>query len=199
MGRDKSQLPYGSSTLLEHMLAVLRLAGFTPGVAGLTTAIQCSAPLVFDTFPGDGPLAGIEAALHSVGSSQPVLFVSVDLPLLPPVFCRVLWERVQATGAPATVPFVGGKPQPLCAVYSSALAPGITAALANGDRKVMRVLGRLVAEFPAGQQHDYFRVEPLAVARGWYDPDRWFTNVNTPADWRSATMTVGSGSQPTGI
>ncbi len=199
MGRDKAQLPYSGSTLLEHMLAMLRLAGFTPGVAGLSAGTQCSAPSVLDAFPGDGPLAGIEAALHSVSGAQPVLFVSVDLPLLPAVFCRALWERVQTTGVPATVPFIGGKPQPLCAVYSSVLAPGITGALANGDRKVMRVLGRLTAEFPVGQQCDYFRVESLAAARGWYDTHRWFTNVNTPADWQSVTMAVGSEPHPTGI
>ncbi len=199
MGRDKAQLPYGGSTLLEHMLAMLRLAGFNPGVAGLPPGIQCSAPSVPDAFPGDGPLAGIEAALHSVSGSQPALFVSVDLPLLPAVFCRVLWERVQATGASATVPFAGGKTQPLCAIYSSALAPGITAALTNGDRKVMRVINRLAAEFPEGQQCDYFRIESLAAARGWYDTHRWFTNVNTPADWHSVTMAVGSRPQPTGI
>ncbi len=199
MGRDKARLPYGGSTLLEHMLATLREAGFAPGVAGVPDTMECSAPRVLDNFPGDGPLAGIEAALHSVEGSQPVLFVPVDLPLLPAMFCRMLWERAGATGSLATVPFAGGKPQPLCAVYGSALAPGITAALAGGDRKVMRVLSRLASGFPSAQRHDHFQVEALATAQGWHDAHRWFTNVNTPADWHSATMAIGSGPQPGGI
>jgi len=190
MGRDKTQLPYGGSTLLEHMLAMLREAGFAPGVAGLPGTMECSALPVPDAFPGDGPLAGIEAALRSVSGSQPVLFVPVDLPLLPGMFCRLLWERAESTGALATVPLAGGKPQPLCAVYSSTLAPGITAALLNGNRKVMRVLGELTAGLPLGQQQDYFRIEALAAAQGWYGTHSWFTNVNTPADWHHAAMAV---------
>ena len=180
MGRDKTQLTLEGSTLLERALQLLHRAGFYPSVAGLRGSVASSAPRVIDRFPGSGPLAGIEAALAAItGPHQPVLFIPVDLPLLPPAFLRALFRRAEDSGALATVPYIGGKPQPLSAVYSSALAPGLQEALGRGDRKVMRVLEQLV---PASR-FDRFRVEAVAPLEDWYMPQRWFWNVNTSAEW----------------
>ena len=180
MGRDKSQLTLGGLTLLERALNLLRRAGFTPSVAGLRTSVPCRAPNVADRFPSSGPLAGMEAALASIaGPPQPVLFVPVDLPLLPAAFLETLFHRAESSGALATVPLLGGQPQPLCAVYSSSLAPELREALGREDRKVMRVLEQLV---PANR-FDRFRVEALATLQNWHAPHRWFWNANTPAEW----------------
>ena len=180
MGRDKTQLTLEGRTLLEHALNLLREAGFAPAVAGLRVPVPCSAPCVADNFPGAGPLAGIEAALSSLTEPpQPVLFVPVDVPLLPAALLRALFHRAESSGALATVPFVGGKPQPLCAVYSSALGHGLREALRRDDRKVMRVLEHLL---PANG-FDRVRVEALAPLEGWHAAHRWFMNVNTPGEW----------------
>ena len=178
MGRDKTQLPWGGHTLLEHALLTVRAAGFEPAIAGLRESVEASAPCVPDNHPGDGPLAGMEAALRTLASPQPVLFIPVDLPLLPPVFLRALFERARHSGALATVPFAGGRPQPLCSVLSAELAGEVSRALEGGDRKVMRVLAQ--AAGPGG--FDVFEVETLAPLRGW-EPRGWFSNLNSPEDY----------------
>ncbi len=181
MGRDKTRLTLGGLTLLERALELLRDAGFTPGIAGLRAPVAFNIPVITDNFPDAGPLAGIEAALGSLAQEppQPVLFVPVDLPLLPPSFLFELWERAQRSGALATVPWANGRPQPLCAVYRTELAEGLREALAREDRKVMRVLNRLVPP----SRFDGFPVEAVASLRGWHAAHRWFWNLNTPGDW----------------
>ncbi len=176
MGRDKAQLPFAGRTLVDHALAKLGESGFEAAAAGLRTPTR---PFLADNFSEAGPLGGIEAALSSLSSepAQPVLFMPVDLPLLPAAFLRALHRRAGSTGALATVPFAQGRPQPLCAVYCSSLAPGIRTALAGGDRKVMRVVRAL-----AGPAFDSPRVEALAPLYGW-EAHRWFTNLNTPEDY----------------
>ncbi len=187
MGCDKARLFFHGVPLVEHALHTLRSAGFEPAVAGVYGDQPQSASCVRDNFPGSGPLGGIEAALGSLGG-EPALFVPVDLPLLPPAFLRMLWERAEISGALATVPFAGGRPQPLCAVYHSSLAPGISDALKRGDRKVMRVLRDLAR--PAG--FDSLRVEALAPLHGWQGVHRWFTNLNTPGDYEWLQIAAGA-------
>ena len=183
MGRDKAQLLLGGRSLLERSLDLLREAGFTPTIAGLRTPVNCSAPCVFDTTPDAGPLGGIEAALASLSGepTQPALFLPVDLPLLPAAFVASLFDRAGHSGALATVPDAGGRPQPLCAVYHSSLADGIRDALRRGDRKVMRVVGELAP----GSSFDRFRVEALAPLHGWRSAHRWFWNINTSQDFEA--------------
>ena len=191
MGRDKAQLPLGSQTMgnqtmLELQLARLRALGFRPAVAGLAEGGSCSAPVVEDGFEQAGPLGGIEAALRSLAGEpeQPVLLLAVDLPLLAPALLRLLWQRAAVTGAKVTMPFLSGRPQPLCAVYRSGLAGGIAAALVRGERKVMHVVQALAP----GAAFDGFRIEALAPLAGWSSPGRWFTNVNTPAEYRALCL-----------
>ncbi len=190
MGRDKARLPFAGGTLLDHALARLAEAGFAPSIAGLRTATH---PYTPDNYPEAGPLGGIEAALRSLSAEppQPVLFLPVDLPLLPAHFLRFLFERAAITGALATIPFAQGRPQPLCAVYHSSLAVGIRAALEGGDRKVMRVLRAL-----AGPSLDTPETEALAPLHGWRT-QRWFTNLNTQRDY--AGLRPVSGQLPDGL
>ncbi len=194
MGRDKAGLPFGPGNLLGHMLGTLREAGFEAEVAGLPAGAPAPActRCIYDRYPAAGPLAGIEAALHSLAGEQPqpVLFVPVDLPLLPPVFLQLLWSRAAHTGAWATVPFALGRPQPLCAVYSSSLADGFAQALTGGHRKMMSVVQALAA----GSHFDALPVEALAPLHGWTGTHRWFTNLNTPADWNALAF-AGSGAE----
>ena len=178
MGRDKTQLPWGGRTLLEHALCTLRSAGFEPAIAGLREPVAASAPCIPDNHPGDGPLAGLEAALRTLAPPQLVLFIPVDLPLLPPSFLRVLFERAHYSGALATVSSAGGRPQPLCSVLSAELASEVSGALQGDDRKVMRVLAR--AAGPGG--FDLFEVEALTPLYGW-EPHRWFSNLNVQKDY----------------
>nr|WP_255424372.1 molybdenum cofactor guanylyltransferase [Acidipila sp. EB88] len=202
MGRDKSQLLLGGVTLLEHGVRRLRALGFAAAVAGLRAGAlpPFGTPVVADAFEECGPLGGMEAALRSLASlpAQPVLFVAVDLPLLPAALLEQLWQRALCTGALATVPYLVGRPQPLCAVYHSSLAAGFAEALAREDRKIMRVLESLVPL----DRFDRFRVEALAAthqeqpaAGPMSFTHAWFANANTPEDWQRIVSASDPGVQ----
>lgn len=184
MGRDKASLVLDGRTLLDHALERLREAGFTPVRVGCRNP-DLSAPIVRDRFPDSGPLAGIEAALRSLDAQrQPqALFTPIDLPLLPAFFLHWLWARAQATGAWATIPLLGGRPQPLCAVYAAALGPHLRQMLEGGERKVMRAMEQAAPH----SQIDLFAVESVAPLAGWTRAEPWFANLNTPADWARLT------------
>jgi molybdopterin-guanine dinucleotide biosynthesis protein A len=188
MGTDKAQLQLGGATLLERAIATAQDAGFAVSVSVAETASVSAGQLrlsgiavVHDKHPEQGPLGGIEAALDSLVSEPPqsALFLPVDLPLLPAAFLRWLWNRARSTDALATIPRIDGREQPLCAVYASTLAAPLRQALAGGERKVIRAFSQAV---PANRL-DRFHIEAIAPLLGWHRPERWFTNVNTPAQW----------------
>jgi molybdopterin-guanine dinucleotide biosynthesis protein A len=197
MLRDKTQLPFAQTTLLGHALQLLRSLGFHPRIAGVPLDADLNAVCIPDNFPQCGPLAGIEAALAAArthaASSEQVLFLPVDLPLLPASFLQALWHRAQITQALATIPTCTGRPQPLCAVYSTRLGPALTRALAGGQYKVMRALEQATEPFGAGAL-DQFSVEALEASDGFpptpTPPHTWFTNCNTPSDWQYLQRTA---------
>lgn len=188
MGRDKALLALGGSPLIEHALEKLRVLGLSPRIAGSRPDLARFAPVVADNHSQQGPLGGIEAALAASEAEQN-LFLPVDLPWLPVEFLHWMIDRADVTNALATVPRLQGMPQPLCAVYSRAMLPGVRAALAEGDAKVMRAVER--AASATGLRIDGFDVESVAAAQGWPQPrplHRWFYNLNTPADLNQAAL-----------
>ena len=82
MGEDKALVRLGGQPLVVHALDILRGAGLTASLAGGSSALAAFAPLVPDSQPGLGPLAGICAALAST-SARLAVFLPIDLPLLP--------------------------------------------------------------------------------------------------------------------
>ncbi len=185
MGRDKALLLLDGVPLIVHALASLRRLGLQPVIAGARADLAGHAPFVADLHPGCGPLGGIEAALAATSSAeQAVLFLPVDLPLLPVAFLSLLVQRAEQTGAHATIPMVAGRAQPLCAVYRAALLPGITAALQAGDYKVLRVIQSLTSSVT----RDLFQAEAAIAAQSTLLDNsqqplhRWFHNLNTAQD-----------------
>ena len=188
MGQDKALLTLHGKTLLELALEKLRtLPGPPPRIAGSRPDLSPYAEVVMDRHAGSGPLAGIEAALTA--TTQPLnLFLPVDLPLLPARFLAWMLARAEATGALMTVPRINGYPQPLCAVYHRDLLAPITAALGDGNRKVMSVTSTAANQLGQPGARDVFDVERVGSA--WpeltgYAPlpiSRWFHNCNTPED-----------------
>jgi molybdopterin-guanine dinucleotide biosynthesis protein A len=194
MGSNKACLRLGGVTLLERAVATAREAGFTVsvclGTADLPADLRLPVPTVTDRLPDQGPLGGISAALDSLSAEpdQPVLFLPVDVPLLPAVFLRWLWNRADGSGASATIPRSAGRDQPLCAVYTTRLAAPIRCALAAGERKVIRAITQGMPENQPGWQLDQFDIdqfdmEEVAPLISRHLSHLWFTNVNTPQDW----------------
>jgi molybdopterin-guanine dinucleotide biosynthesis protein A len=198
MGRDKALLPLNGVPLIAHALDLLRGLGLPARLCGSRPDLAGFAEVIPDNFADCGPLAGIEAAL-AVSDTELNLFLSVDLPGLPGAFLRWLVARAEATQAVATIPVVGDRPQPLCAVYSRRLLEGIRRSLTAGDCKVMN--GIRNAAQSLGEPMDLFDVETVAatlIPGDWPAVPpvaEWFRNVNTPADYERLVLCLGTGAK----
>jgi molybdopterin-guanine dinucleotide biosynthesis protein A len=121
--------------------------------------------VVPDTFPGQGPLAGIEAALGASGVDWN-LIVACDMPALGSAAIERLFELNADCALPQ---YEDGRVEPLCAVYHRRCHAPVRAALESGVRKVTDALRRLEA--------DGFAVRYLPVSSA--EP---FANLNTPRE-----------------
>lgn len=171
-GRPKALLSVDGKRILDRQLEVLSalfeeilLCANDPAPYG-----DLGLPIVADEVRGQGPLAGILAALGGARAER-VVVVACDMPYLT-VDALAL---VAAPSAPedVVVPVVGGRPEPLCARYSRACTPPIRALLARGERKVARLF-----------EHVSVRTLDEATLRS-LDPElRFLENWNRPEDVR---------------
>lgn len=183
MGRDKRMLPWGTDadgrprTLLQSVVDTLAsitddvivVANDQPGVE--------RARVVPDAIPGSGSLggilSGIEAARH-----ERVFVAAADMPFVNVALVRNLLGRLEVHDA--VVPIIGGRPEPLHAVYGPAVAIAARRQIARGQLKIALAFEGL----------DVVRV-PEAELRE-FDPElRSFRNVNTPEDFAGARRDAG--------
>jgi len=184
-GRVKAHLRVGDKTILEHQRAVLQALFERVIVVGAHTAPfeNCGLPVIVDRVADAGPLAGVDAALASLQPNESGVFcVASDMPLITPAAVRLVCGAFPS--APAVYAQVGGRKQPLFAVYRRASAAQIHAAVRSGRRKAMQVLSEIGAKSVA--EADFARVDPC------FDN---LLNVNTAADldvaqarWRARTV-----------
>lgn len=166
MGRDKALVEVGGRPLV--------LAAVDAGRAACPAVTLVGDPeryshlglaVVPDRSPGEGPLAGIEAALAATEADLN-LILACDMPALDPS----IFETLFAAGGDVAMPrYSDGKAEPLCAVYHRRCLPSIRAALAGGVRKVTEALEALEVRYI------------LAAS-----PDS-FVNLNTPDELRAYT------------
>lgn len=127
---------------------------------------------VLDTRPGEGPLAALEAALSAAqvqAGSDWVAFAGVDMPRLTRPYWEVL-ARARTPDARAVLSLNGeGQPQPLAALYHTALLPHVTALLDAGERRLRAAA--LLGSTVTVPHHILQAASPDALR-----------NVNTPAD-----------------
>jgi molybdopterin-guanine dinucleotide biosynthesis protein A len=103
MGRDKAFLTLGGSTLLERALAVARCVSQEITIVGPGEKFAAYGPVIEDVYGGQGPLAGIHAAL-SGSAFELNLMIGVDTPFLDPKFAQYLVQQARTSGATVTVP-----------------------------------------------------------------------------------------------
>jgi molybdopterin-guanine dinucleotide biosynthesis protein A len=182
MGRDKRSLPWAPAadgspqTLLGHVVNtvsrltddVVLVANDNPGVTG--------ARVVGDMYPRAGSLGGIYSGLAA--AAHVLAFVAAaDMPFLNPTL--ILDLVGQASRVDAAIPVIGGRPEPLHAVYRKTF-------LAPARRQIERRELKISLVFDAVST---VRVAETDVRR--LDPDiQSFWNLNTPEDYQRALASV---------
>ncbi len=181
MGRAKALLPFGPEGLL---LRVLRLAGEACAERVVAAAGGQELPplpdgvtLVRDALPGQGPLEGLAAGLAACRA--PAAFcTSCDAPFLRPALVDLLFERLG--GAAAAQAVVDGFPQPLLAVYRTALAAKATGLVRAGRKRVVFLAeGEEVVRIP---EEEVRRVDPDLAS---------FRDCDTPEEYAAALRAAG--------
>jgi molybdopterin-guanine dinucleotide biosynthesis protein A len=172
MGTDKAFLRLGRLTLLEHVIATAKEVSATVALVGNKERLRPYGWVIEDEFPGQGPLAGIHAALTSKSASDLNLFLPVDLPGVSGSLLKYLLKVAGESGKVATVPYTNGFSQPLCAVYRREFATVAENALRAGHNKIDTLYREVSVR----------RVEEAELA-ALEIPASVFENVNTPEDW----------------
>ncbi len=122
-----------------------------------------------------GPLGGIETALRQLQKKDSVLILACDLPFIKAEFLRLLISIHQSGEALLTVPTdAAGRPQMLCAIYSSDCLDEIRRMLTADELKA-----RLLCKCVATNFVSFERYAHLAGA------EKSLMNVNTPEEYQA--------------
>jgi molybdopterin-guanine dinucleotide biosynthesis protein A len=184
MGRDKAWLDLGGQPLIERVLAASKsavdrlLIVISPDTPErdryLELAARWGAEILNDRRPGAGPLGGIETALTSISPAETALVLACDLPFLTAeLLFRLRQESARRPGEIIVPSDIDGRRQPLAAVYPASCLDMVRAQLREGRRRV----DLLYEKFPT-------RTLTFADLRGLEGAARFFTNLNTPEDYR---------------
>lgn len=175
MGRNKALLDVGGSSMVRRTAALLRpLVDDLFLVADDAAPYAClGLPVLPDVHHGCGSLGGIHAAVAGATNAL-VLCVACDMPHL---FAAVP-ELLLAAADPADdalIPRIGGRPEPLLAVYGRGALPAMERAILGGRLRIVDALLELRVRFV-----DEERIRAV-------DPSlRSFVNVNTPEELAAA-------------
>lgn len=181
MGTDKAFLRLGRLTLLEHLIATVKEVCTTVALVGEKERLRPYGWVIEDEFPGQGPLAGIHAALSSTTAQDLNLFLAVDIPGVSSSLLKYLLKTADESRAMVTVPYSNGFSQTLCAVYRKEFAAVAEKALKAGRNKI----DPLYAQVPT---HKIAESELLQLGF----PPSIFDNVNTPEDWDRLQRRLGA-------
>ena len=183
MGQSKAALDFGGVPLLTRIVIELKrrfdevVIVEAPASAGRARIEIVGAKIVHDEAAFEGPLDALRRGLDAI--EHPVGFAcSCDLPLLNADVAAALVAMLD--GFDGVIPEVGGKIQPLHAVYRKRCARAIELLVAGGEKRLTAVAGVLNAR----------RVDEDESRKS--DPQLWsFFNVNTPQDYRRALEVAG--------
>jgi molybdenum cofactor guanylyltransferase len=165
MGRDKALLPYGGTTLVEHVAKTVRDAVGSVTLVGDPAKLDgLGFPVVPDQIPSCGPVSGIYTALR-VSHADWNLIVACDMPSLTSDVLGELLRRAETTVTDCVAASgPDGQVEPLCAVY---------------HRRCLRALDQAIRD-------KRFKMRDLANEMGVtlvpVSPDA-LANLNTPDEW----------------
>jgi|SRR4051794_40327417 len=174
MGVDKAALDVDGEPLARRVAAVLaRVCESVVVASGDGRRLDwLGLPQVADVEASAGPMAGLIAGL-SAARTPLVAVLAVDMPDASAEVLRLLAGLVGDHDA--AVPRTDGGLEPLHAVYAADAAAGLRSAFDDGERSVIRALGRIdvrVVEPP-----DWSGADPTG---------RFARNLNRPEDLTSS-------------
>ena len=186
MGSPKAALEWHGSTLLRRITGIVGRAVDGPVVVvrapgQALPALPDGVEVVEDAREGRGPLQGLAAGLAAVRDRAPAAYASsTDVPLLHPRFVRRVLDALD-DDTDVVLPEVGGYPQPLAAVYRTALADTVERLIAE-DR--MRPAFLFEACRVKRLDAAALLADPALAA---LDPDLdSVLNLNAPGDYEAA-------------
>ncbi len=172
MGSNKALLRFADgSSVIERIAGRLR-----PLCEELLIVTNTPADYAFlglamfeDAYPGASSLGGIYTGLLYAANDR-ALTVSCDLPLIRTDVLAYLLSL--PFDYDLLMPFLGGRQQPLHAIYAKTCLTAIQAQIVAGDLKIVRLLENL-----RGRTVDETELDAI-------DPRHLsFRNMNTPEDW----------------
>ena len=172
MGRDKALLSFRGQTLLARARALA--STITEQVRVVGPRERYGSDAIEDIYEGQGPLAGIHAAL-SATNTELNLVLSVDTPFVTSEFLKCLVGEAERLATIVTVPYVDGRFQPLCAVYRRDFLSLAEVALRARQNKIDALYCHTTVR----------RMDEAEMKRLAFDP-RMFDNLNTPDDFARA-------------
>ncbi len=142
MGDDKALAIYRGERLLEAVSRAIAPAVSEVLIVGPERpTLTLQARYIVDAFPGEGPLGGLISGLRS--SADTLAFVvGCDMPNVSPA----LFDRLVTAWNPgdgAVVAEIGGRLQPLQAVYATGELPLLESVFASGGRSLLDGLSTL--------------------------------------------------------
>jgi molybdopterin-guanine dinucleotide biosynthesis protein A len=178
MGQAKATLRLGGMTLIERTVAELArvfddiVVVAAPESAAIELPALGAVTIVHDDGAYLGPVdalaQGLRTARHELAFA-----CSCDLPMLR---CEVAsWLMSLLGHCDAVIPQVGGRLQPLHAVYRRRCAGALDAMLARGERHLSAIADVVSARIVA--ETEYRRTDPDALS---------CFNINTPEDYARA-------------
>lgn len=174
LGREKTTLTLGGSTVLRSLIEKLR-----PLVSEILVVTRREQKLFFpdvrivsDIFPGKGSLGGLYTGL-SHASNHYSFICACDMPFISPQLIRFLLNRKK--NGDAVVPKISGYFEPLCAVYAKSCLPLLHKNLTDGNLKITNFYNRITVHIP--DENEIRRIDPRLLS---------FFNINSDTDYKKA-------------
>ena len=183
IGCNKSFLKIGDCYLIERVID--RLSQLTSTVLVVTNKDQYDlmknyrlrADVLADLYPDRGPLGGIYTGLLSSQNTY-CLTVACDMPFINSDLMNYLTDK--AAGHDAVVPKIGGRIEPLHAIYSKNCLPKIDCVLQAGILHISHLFSLINTGYVTEYEINMF------------DPDHLsFFNINTESDLMKAKLLIG--------
>lgn len=175
MGYDKYRLEIDGRRLLDSLIA--RLRDDFPQIIVVANTDDILLPddiaLTRDIFAGQGPLAGLHAALIQSRGDY-VFLTACDMPLISRSAIQALRAGIGKRMPDVICWRTGGQPQPFQAFYHRRLIPELEQRLTNGRRKTRDLLAEADCLILDSEDH-------LLAAEN-------FTNINTPQELTEWTL-----------